>query len=113
MAASPSNTRAAWAFPSLTRSSLRRRFSAGVVSLWAASGVIKSLIEGFQAAYRALGPDGPRADHLIALARTDGADRLVLDLGRVRYVDSFGLGELVQALSAVRSPGRTKLPTDP
>jgi anti-sigma B factor antagonist len=29
----------------------------------------------------------------------------VLDLGRVRYVDSAGLGELVQAFSAVRTRG--------
>jgi anti-sigma B factor antagonist len=34
-----------------------------------------------------------------------GHDRLVLDLGHVRYVDSAGLGELVQALSAVRNRG--------
>src|SRR5262245_52398185 len=35
----------------------------------------------------------------------DGYDRLVLDLGRVRYVDSAGLGQLVQALVAVRNRG--------
>jgi len=35
----------------------------------------------------------------------EGHDRLVLDLGRVRYVDSAGLGELVQAFSAVRNRG--------
>ena len=29
----------------------------------------------------------------------------MLDLGRVRYVDSAGLGELVQAFSAVRNRG--------
>jgi anti-sigma B factor antagonist len=34
-----------------------------------------------------------------------GHDRLVLDLGHVRYVDSTGLGELVQAQSAVRNRG--------
>ena len=34
-----------------------------------------------------------------------GHDRLVLDLGRVRYVDSAGLGELVQSFSAVRNRG--------
>jgi anti-sigma B factor antagonist len=34
-----------------------------------------------------------------------GHDRLVLDLGYVRYVDSAGLGELVQAFSAVRNRG--------
>ena len=36
-----------------------------------------------------------------------GHDRLVLDLGHVRYVDSTGLGELVQAQSAVRNRGAT------
>jgi anti-sigma B factor antagonist len=30
---------------------------------------------------------------------------LVLDLGRVRYVDSAGLGDMVQALAAVRNRG--------
>ena len=35
----------------------------------------------------------------------EGHDRFVLDLGRVRYVDSAGLGELVHALSAVRNRG--------
>ncbi len=35
----------------------------------------------------------------------DGYERLVLDLARVRYVDSVGLGELVQALAAVRNRG--------
>jgi anti-sigma B factor antagonist len=34
-----------------------------------------------------------------------GHDRLVLDLGRVRYVDSAGLGELIHAFSAVRNRG--------
>ena len=34
-----------------------------------------------------------------------GRDRVVLDLGHVRYVDSAGLGELVHALSAVRTRG--------
>ena len=38
-------------------------------------------------------------------ALLEGHDRLVLDLGHVRYVDSFGLGELVHALSAVRNRG--------
>jgi len=32
-----------------------------------------------------------------------GHERFVLDLGRVRYVDSFGLGELVHTFSAVRN----------
>ena len=35
----------------------------------------------------------------------EGHNRFVLDLGRVRYVDSAGLGELVHAFSAVRSRG--------
>jgi anti-sigma B factor antagonist len=35
----------------------------------------------------------------------EGHDRLVLDLGHVRYVDSAGLGELVHAFSAVRTRG--------
>jgi (1->4)-alpha-D-glucan 1-alpha-D-glucosylmutase len=34
-------------------------------------------------AYRALGADGPRADHLIALARTDGADAVVVAVPRL------------------------------
>jgi anti-sigma B factor antagonist len=34
-----------------------------------------------------------------------GHQRLVLDLGRVRYVDSAGLAELVHAYSAVRNRG--------
>ena len=34
-----------------------------------------------------------------------GHNRLILDLGRVRYVDSAGLGELVHALSVVRNRG--------
>ena len=38
-------------------------------------------------------------------ALNEGHDRLVLDLGHVRYVDSAGLGELVQAFSAVRNRG--------
>jgi len=34
-------------------------------------------------AYRALGADGPRADHVIALARTDGADAVVVAAPRL------------------------------
>jgi membrane protein len=41
---------------------------AGVVSLWAASGVIKSLIEGFQAAYRVPRNRGFVSGNLIAMA---------------------------------------------
>jgi len=38
-------------------------------------------------------------------ALQEGHGRFVLDLGRVRYVDSAGLGELVQASCAVRTRG--------
>jgi anti-sigma B factor antagonist len=34
-----------------------------------------------------------------------GCTRIVLDLARVRYVDSAGLGQLVQALAAARTRG--------
>jgi anti-sigma B factor antagonist len=34
-----------------------------------------------------------------------GHEHLVLELGRLRYVDSAGLGELVHAFSAVRNRG--------
>jgi (1->4)-alpha-D-glucan 1-alpha-D-glucosylmutase len=34
-------------------------------------------------AYRALGADGPRADHVIVLARTDGADAVVVAVPRL------------------------------
>ena len=44
------------------------------------------------------------ADRVRSLLQ-DGHDRLVLDLGHVRYVDSAGLGELVHAFSAVRNRG--------
>lgn len=46
----------------------------------------------------------PLADK-VRSALEEGHDRLVLDLGHVRYVDSAGLGELVQAFSAVRNRG--------
>jgi anti-sigma B factor antagonist len=48
---------------------------------------------------------GNRVADRVRNALECGHDRLVLDLGRVRYVDSVGLGELVQALSAVRNRG--------
>ncbi len=35
----------------------------------------------------------------------EGHHRIALDLGRVRYVDSAGLGELVQCATAVRTRG--------
>lgn len=44
------------------------------------------------------------ADRVRSLLQ-DGHDRMVLDLGHVRYVDSAGLGELVHAFSAVRNRG--------
>lgn len=44
------------------------------------------------------------ADKVRSLVQ-DGHLYLVLDLGRVRYVDSAGLGDLVQASAAVRSRG--------
>jgi len=34
-----------------------------------------------------------------------GRSRILLDLARVRYVDSFGLGQLVQAFSSARNRG--------
>jgi anti-sigma B factor antagonist len=34
-----------------------------------------------------------------------GRDRILLDLGHVRYVDSAGLGELVQCFTAARTRG--------
>jgi anti-anti-sigma factor len=37
----------------------------------------------------------------------EGHTRLVLDLGHVRYVDSAGLGDLVQAYTAARNRGGT------
>jgi anti-anti-sigma factor len=37
----------------------------------------------------------------------EGHTRLVLDLGHVRYVDSAGLGDLVQAYTAARNRGAT------
>ena len=48
----------------------------------------------------------PLADTVRSLLH-DGHNRLVLDLGRVRYVDSAGLGEIVAAFSATRARGGT------
>jgi anti-sigma B factor antagonist len=51
---------------------------------------------------------GTGATEIADLVRSllqNGHERLVLDLGRVRYVDSVGLAELVQALVAVRNRG--------
>lgn len=42
-----------------------------------------------------------RVKNLIA----DGRTRLVVDLGQVKFIDSFGLGALVSALRVVRSAG--------
>jgi len=44
------------------------------------------------------------ADKVRSVLR-DGHNRLLLDLGHVRYVDSAGLGALVQAFSAARNRG--------
>jgi anti-sigma B factor antagonist len=44
------------------------------------------------------------ADKVRSLVQ-EGHDHLLLDLGRVRYVDSAGLGELVQCCAAVRTRG--------
>ena len=48
--------------------------------------------------------DSPVADK-VRSALHEGHDRFVLDLGHVRYVDSAGLGELIEAFSAVRNRG--------
>ena len=44
------------------------------------------------------------ADKVRSLVQ-EGHGHLLLDLGRVRYVDSAGLGELVQCCAAVRTRG--------
>ena len=51
------------------------------------------------------GTDGAQVADKVRRALQEGHERLVLDLGHVRYVDSAGLGELVQASSAVRNRG--------
>jgi anti-sigma B factor antagonist len=53
-----------------------------------------------------LGRDSRRrlVDHVRALLM-EGQGRIVLDLSGVRYVDSEGLGELIECYSAARSTG--------
>jgi anti-sigma B factor antagonist len=46
-----------------------------------------------------------RVSDKVRSALQEGRKRILLDLGSVRYVDSVGLGELVQAFSAVRTRG--------
>jgi anti-sigma B factor antagonist len=50
----------------------------------------------------------PGASHLAARVRRliqVGHARIILDVGHVRYVDSAGLGELVQCCAAARTRG--------
>ncbi len=51
------------------------------------------------------GSGGAGVADYVRQALQAGHDRLVLDLSHVRYVDSTGLGELIQAQSAVRNRG--------
>lgn len=46
-----------------------------------------------------------RVTDSVRRALQEGHDRLVLDLRRVRYVDSVGLGDLLEAYFAARSRG--------
>jgi len=55
----------------------------------------------------AYGAEATRVADTVRSALQQGHDRIVLDMGHVRYVDSSGLGELVQAVSAVRNRGGT------
>jgi anti-sigma B factor antagonist len=48
---------------------------------------------------------GNRIADAVRHAVNRGHDHLVLDLGTVRYVDSAGLGELVQAYAAAQTRG--------
>ncbi|MEZ5420403.1 MAG: STAS domain-containing protein [Vicinamibacterales bacterium] len=48
----------------------------------------------------------PLADAVQAVLDRSGT-RLILDLSHVRYMDSSGLGEMVQALTATRKQGGT------
>jgi anti-sigma B factor antagonist len=50
----------------------------------------------------------PGASHLAGRVRRliqAGHPRIIFDIGRVRYVDSAGLGELVQCCAAARARG--------
>ena len=50
----------------------------------------------------------PGASHLAGRVRRliqAGDERIILDVGYVRYVDSAGLGELVQCCAAARARG--------
>ena len=51
------------------------------------------------------GTGGAQVADKVRSALQGGRNRIVLDLGHVRYVDSPGLGDLVQALSAARNRG--------
>lgn len=52
----------------------------------------------------------PQVRSAVMRALSDGVSDLVLDLGRVEFIDSFGLGVLVGALKRVRAAdGRLKL----
>ena len=53
---------------------------------------------------KASGTDAGVADR-VRRAVQNGDRRLLLDMGRVRYVDSAGLGDLVQAYAAARNRG--------
>jgi anti-sigma B factor antagonist len=46
-----------------------------------------------------------RLSDKVRSALMEGRDRILLDLGRVRYVDSSGLGELIETYAAVRNRG--------
>lgn len=41
----------------------------------------------------------------VRTALVEGRNRILLDLGKVRYVDSSGLGELIEAYAATRNRG--------
>ena len=47
----------------------------------------------------------PRLSDKVRSILQQGENRIVLDLGHVRHVDSGGLGEIVDAYSTVRSQG--------